>query len=86
MYQRFGKDWPLLDWSEDAKLQLFLQETFGKKFEVEDNNGWLVGKKWMNVTVAMWKEDIELGLLRRSELYEDESLPNWWLDSIFGVK
>ena len=39
--------------------------------------------KWLNVTVSMWKEDIELGTLFIFELYEDESYPKWFIDSIF---
>jgi hypothetical protein len=46
----------------------------------------LVGKRWLSVTIAAWKEDILLGNLFLDELYTDRELPNWWLDSIFKKK
>jgi hypothetical protein len=46
----------------------------------------VLGKKWMNVTVAMWKEDIEQFNLRKYELYEDARFPHWWLDKVFHRK
>ncbi len=65
------------------KVELFNSESYGTP--VSDNNGYALGKKWMNVTIAMWIEDINKGLLFKCELYEDENLPHWWLDSIFKM-
>ena len=40
----------------------------------------------MDVQLAMWKEDIEHGLLDIGELYDDPTFPHWWLDKIFKIK
>jgi len=75
------------DFSEKAAQKMYEYETYGKGelkstiFGVPDN-GYFIGKKLMNITLAMWKEDIENGLLAKFELYEDETLPNWWLDEV----
>jgi len=57
-----------------------------KKFRsgdsVSDNNGFYIGKKWLNVFVDMWKEDLKKGFLFKFELYEDPDLPDWWLDKV----
>lgn len=45
-------------------------------------NGYAVGKHWMDATIAMWREDIDSGLLNRQELYDDPNIPNWFLDKI----
>lgn len=45
-------------------------------------NGFYWGKKHMDVTITMWREDIQKGLLFRQELYEDERIPNWFLDKV----
>jgi hypothetical protein len=52
-------------------------------FSDEQTNGYMHGKKWLNLNVTMWKEDIEKGLLFVHELYEDPKFPHWWLDRIF---
>jgi hypothetical protein len=52
-------------------------------------NGYMVGKKWLNVTVSMWKEDFDkkglVGCFFREvtlvELRRD--YPEWWINSIF---
>ena len=49
----------------------------GKKY-----NGYFVGKRWVDLTVSMWKEDIEKRLLFKSELYDDPTLPNWFLNKV----
>lgn len=36
----------------------------------------------MDITIAMWREDIQQGLLTKFELYEDPNLPDWWLDRV----
>jgi hypothetical protein len=45
-------------------------------------NGYAVGKRWMQITVNMWREDIKKGLLFVWELYEEKRYPNWWLDEV----
>lgn len=82
VYRIFSKDWEhLLDFSDEAKVELFNHESLG--YPVSSLNGFWYGKKWLNVQVTMWKEDIEHGLFRVSELYDDPKYPHWWLDSVF---
>jgi hypothetical protein len=45
-------------------------------------NGYAVGKRWAEVTVRMWKRDIQDGLLFIHELYEDGRFPYWWLNEV----
>ena len=82
LYRYFAKDWEhVLDFSDEALLEMFNSESYGTP--VVPKNGYLVGKQWLNVNVAMWKEDIAGGTLFKWELYADENLPDWWLDGIF---
>lgn len=81
LYRYFAKHWTGLDFSDEALLEMFNSESYGTY--VSPKNGFLVGKGWLNVTVACWKEDIELGCLFVRELYEDGNYPTWWLDGIF---
>lgn len=65
-------------------VELFNHESFGT--DISSNNGYALGKKWMDVQITMWKEDIQKGLLFTSELYDDPLFPHWWLDRIFKRK
>lgn len=49
-------------------------------------NGYILGKKWMTVTVDMWKHDVKHGLLFIHELYEEEKFPRWWLDEVLTTR
>lgn len=81
MYKHFVKDWEhLFDFSEEMMLEMFHAESHGTP--ISENNGYYHGKKWMNVTVAMWKEDMESGILFKCELYDDPNYPHWFLDRI----
>ena len=79
-----------LDFSDKAKEEAYLFESRGigvkddSIFNQENINGFLYGKRMMDITVKMWKEDIPQGLLFLSELYSD--FPHWWLDKIFNRK
>lgn len=82
VYKIFSKDWEhLYDFSDQSKIDLFNHESYG--LPIKNNNGYALGKKWLNVQVSMWKEDIESGLFYKFELYQDPKFPHWWLDSIF---
>jgi hypothetical protein len=82
VYRIFAADWAHVhDFSDDMLLELFNAESYGGP--VSSRNGFACGKKWLNVNVAMWKEDIALGLFRASELYADDKYPRWWLDNVF---
>jgi hypothetical protein len=84
LYIFFSKDYKdFLDYSEENKLELFLSESYGDVL-CKHNNGYYWGKKWLNVNVAMWKEDINKGLLTKIELFEDPLIPNEWLHQIFN--
>ena len=85
VYKLFAKSFGNLDFSEKALQVMFEFESRGNgKIEIDcfsaTNNGYAVGKKWLNVMVSMWKEDIKSGLFNKKELYKD--FPKWWLDKI----
>ena len=81
VYRIFSKDWShVLDYSDSMMIELYNAESYG--CSVSKDNGYSVGKTYLNVHVKMWKEDIEKGLLHKRELYEDGSFPHWWLDSV----
>lgn len=61
--------------------ELRLHETFGE-IECSPNNGFFHGKWLSSLTVAMWREDIQNGLLFKFELYDDRNYPDWWLDGV----
>jgi hypothetical protein len=82
LYRLFAKDWEqCLDFSDQALVELYNHESYGQP--ISQSNGFMHGKKWLNVTVSMWKEDVAQGLLFKHELYEDPKFPHWWLDNIF---
>lgn len=86
IYRYFSKDWKnILDFSNESLLELYNHESHGGLIK-NKNNGFVYGKKWLNVHVSMWKDDIEQKILFKHELYEDKNLPHWWLDSIFNKK
>ena len=83
LYRMFANDWKhVLDFSDDALLELYNNESYGGP--ISQTNGFMHGKKWLNLNVTMWKEDITRGNLFVNELYEDPKFPHWWLDRIFG--
>lgn len=82
VYRLFSKDWEhICDYSEESMRELNLQESHGLGL-CKCNNGYYIGKRYMDVTVKMWREDIRDGILFKSELYEDEKYPHWWLDKV----
>lgn len=81
----FANDWKhCLDFSDDMLLELYNHESYGQP--VSQTNGFMHGKKWLNLNVTMWKEDMAKGLLFKQELYADPKFPHWWLDNIFGER
>lgn len=84
VYRFFARGFGNLDFSEQAAIDMFNQETHGRpKFEYYEPrydgkcNGYAVGKHWMDVTLAMWREDLTAGILLKTELLgnEGEKLP-----------
>ncbi len=83
LYKLFGTGWTNYHLFTDEKLiELFNNESYGTK--LSENNGFALGKRWLNVNVAMWIEDNNKGELCKIELYQDERFPHWWLDSILS--
>lgn len=82
LYRVFSNDWKHLhDYSDEMLIELYNSESYGTK--VSKQNGFALGKKWLSVQAAMWREDITSGNLKLWELYEDPKFPHWWLDSVF---
>lgn len=83
IYRHFARHWEsCLDFSDDALYEMYLHESRGQG-TISPTNGYHHGKKWMDVAVAQWREDLGRTLFR-FELYEDENLPRWWLDKVLG--
>lgn len=83
LYKQFAESWTGLDFSDKALIDMFNSESFGTPVD-QRLNGYYIGKQWMGVTIAMWKEDLDKGQLKLWELYDDPKLPHWWLDREFG--
>lgn len=91
VYKTFAGNMNNLDFSEHSKIEMYKFESTGKgniQLDMFANsiNGYAYGKKMLNITVAMWKEDIRNRLLFIGELYKDSKFPHWWLDKIFTTK
>lgn len=87
LYKRFAGKRKGLDFSVKAKKEMFKFESTGKG-DIEINifnegkvNGYAVGKKLMDITITMWKEDVLKGLIYLFELYED--FPHWFINKVF---
>ncbi len=80
LYLRFANDYPRADRGAEAAKAMFEHESKGTK-KPGDDNAFMLGKKWMDVTVAAWREDIRDGLLSRAEL-EADGYPNWFLNRV----
>lgn len=78
IYRHFGRHLDL-DFSDEKQIEHFNHISYGTF--ISKNNGFYWGEKWMDVNIAMWKEDRKKGELVLSELYE--TLPHWWLDKVF---
>lgn len=86
VYEIFVRDFRSgLDFSEDMLYELYENESYGG-VQCSPKNGYYHGKKWMDVTLAMWREDIRLGNLWVFELYRDHTFPHWWLDKVFSKR
>ena len=80
LYEYFGKECGGLDWSDNALYDLYIFESTGKG-RIKPNNGYAYGKHTIDITISMWKEDLDKTLWLH-ELYEDPNLPDWWLDKV----
>lgn len=68
-YARFAKGSDF-DFSDNAMHEAFEVETYGRKWDVS-NNGYVYGKKMMDVTLASWKQDVEDGLMTKFDILSD---------------
>ncbi len=84
LYVHFSQPWShLCDYSTQAEEDMFLYESRGIPIpQRERRNGFQLGKQWMDINVAMWKEGIAEGTSLRREFYEDPNYPHWWLDKV----
>lgn len=81
MYKRFAAGYESADFSEAAALAMYLHESTGAPLPDPRTNGYALGKKWMDVTVSGWKEEIpQMGLLV-GEL-RAAGYPDWFLRRI----
>lgn len=71
-----------MDFSDEALYDLYDYASQGIG-TVKPDNGYAVGKKMMDVTITMWREDMWITLFPW-ELYEDGNYPHWWLDKVLG--
>lgn len=78
IYQRFVPNESCYDFGPISAERMFLFESTGKpvlhltdKNSEGKYNGFLVGKHWMDATIKMWRQDIDDGLLQRSELLKE---------------
>lgn len=83
VYKAFNQEG---DFSKEAAEAMYLYESRGGELPGWDN-GYYTGKHLMDVTVKMWKDDLngkldDFPLLTKKELYEDEKFPHWWLDKV----
>ncbi len=82
IYQIFSEEYTFCDFSDDSVVELFNHESFGTS--VNKHNGFFVGKKIMDITVKMWREDISNCMLFKYELYNCGRYPDWWLDNVLN--
>ena len=83
IYHHFASAFSGLEFSDAALTAMHEHESRGVG-KPSLLNGFAVGKKWMDVTVAMWLEDIPR-MLAPVELYQDPAFPHWWLDKVLGI-
>lgn len=82
VYRIFARHWEhVLDFGDAALAEMQRHESRGEPITIT-NNGYEVGKRYLNLTVTTWKRDLRDGLLFKRELYADPLLPHWWLDRV----
>ena len=81
LYWQFAEGWTGLDFSDQALIDMFNNESYGSPVNTK-TNGFYIGKQWMGVSISMWKEDLAKGYLTTRDLYDDPRFPVWWLDRV----
>jgi hypothetical protein len=83
IYSIFSSEWKDdLDFSEKSLKEMYDYESRGVPVENTKDNGFYVGKQYMDVHITMWRKDLREGLITRKELYEDGRFPKWWLNKV----
>ena len=86
IYRYFAGESDTLDFSDTAAWEMFRFETTGVGnlkiglFNTEKLNGYAIGKHWMDVTLALWLQDLREGVLYIEELYNEYPDWHWWLN------
>jgi hypothetical protein len=75
------------DWGAQAAAEAYTWESQGQgsKAGLFDTglNGYILGKKWMDATIGMWKEGLKERTLFKPELYAMLGQRwHWWLDRV----
>lgn len=70
LYKRFCISPELFSWTNEDLLEAYLYESTGVG-EFNKDNGYMSGKKWLDVQIAQWKECLTEGLTTKYELYQD---------------
>lgn len=94
VYKVFASDWSC-DFSDQAMLEMYEFETFGRgsinitgfNTTGKKANGFAVGKKWLNVSVSGWLDDIEKfgWAYTIGELNRDKDIPRWFIEDFFNT-
>ena len=86
VYCIFSSSWKdVLDFSDESLVEMYKYESTGSSIKNPLTNGFYVGKQWMDVTIKMWREDLNQKLLRKEELYKDPTFPDWWLNKVLPL-
>lgn len=80
VYDHFGREFTDLDFSDGAFEEMYRYESSGGETP-DKSNGYFQAKRMIDITVAMWREDLG-GLITREELAGE--YPDWWLDKVLG--
>lgn len=83
IYRKFCPTEPCYSFDEYMAKEMYSFESTGSpklSLTSDQRNGFLVGKHWMDATIKMWREDIEIGNLTPDELLVD--FPEWFLKKI----
>lgn len=67
LYQHFARLFGEFDFSDDALLSMYNYESYGAEL-VGSNNGFFIGKRWLNWHVTNWKEGLRQGSITRGDL------------------
>lgn len=82
LYMRFASDTGNYTYTPTDAMEMFTFESTGKG-SVGELNGFALCKKRLDITLAMWKEDIVNGLLTKYELIQD-GYPESWISRVLA--